>query len=527
MPLVGPPLAEPVEPSRLLDVGLREKPDAIALASAEDRWTRRELDAAVDRYARNLLGLGLKPGDRVASLMPNRTALLLHYFACARAGLVVTPLNYRYMPPEIDHALEVSEASILLHHTERDGDVESSRLAGSLPLGTIRYDDDQIEEPEQDGYWFHKLLKHDPAPDAQTLPTPSLDDPLGIFFTSGSTGKPKGVTHTHQTLGWMIASCAAAFEFTPDDVLLPGSSCSHIGGFMFSQAALGAGASVVLPRTYDGHEILPLMREHRPTVLCMLPAALMHLIHDHDATREDFACLRLCRGGGDKVSAELEKQFTELTGFPIDEGYGMSETGLSALNPPSGPFHLGSVGLPTHGFTLSVRDEQGNEVAVGEDGRLWVHSPTVTVGYWNRPEATAEAIVDGWMDTGDMMKADDEGYLWFRGRKKQIIVHDGSNISPQEVEDALLEHPAVESAGAVGVHDLIHGENVRAYITLSEGATRPTSSELILHARERIGYKAPEQVIVLDTMPLNATGKVDRVTLKKMAEDDHHRHEMG
>jgi acyl-CoA synthetase (AMP-forming)/AMP-acid ligase II len=141
------------------------------------------------------------------------------------------------------------------------------------------------------------------------------------------------------------------------------------------------------------------------------------------------------------------------------------------------------------------------------------------LGYWNRPDATAEVIKDGWLDSGDVMLADDDGYLRFRGRKKQIIVHDGSNICPQEVEDALLAHDAVASAGVVGIHDLVHGENVRAYVTLKPGAKRPTAQELIRFARARIGYKAPEQIVVLDEMPLNPTGKVDRVSLKRMAEE--------
>ena len=140
-------------------------------------------------------------------------------------------------------------------------------------------------------------------------------------------------------------------------------------------------------------------------------------------------------------------------------------------------------------------------------------------GYWNNQQATAETIVDGWLDTGDVMRVDESGYLWFCGRKKQIIIHDGSNICPQEVEEAVAEHPAIEAAGVIGVHDLIHGENVRAYVTLREGAKRPTSAELIHFARERVGYKAPDEIVILDEMPLNATGKVDRVTLKQMAEE--------
>jgi acyl-CoA synthetase (AMP-forming)/AMP-acid ligase II len=182
---------------------------------------------------------------------------------------------------------------------------------------------------------------------------------------------------------------------------------------------------------------------------------------------------------------------------------------------------LGSIGLPSPGFAFSIRDERGEETPTGAEGRLWVNTPTHTAGYWNDAEASAEVFRDGWLDTGDVMKADGDGYLWFCGRQKQIIVHDGSNIAPQEVEDALLAHPAVESAGVIGIHDLAHGENVRAYVELKPGAPRPKALELIQFAKARVGYKAPEEIVFLETMPFNATGKVDRAALKNLAAGDH------
>jgi len=202
----------------------------------------------------------------------------------------------------------------------------------------------------------------------------------------------------------------------------------------------------------------------------------------------------------------------------------MTEVGLATLNPPSGIIKHGSIGRPVNGFTLEIRDEDGREVASGTAGRVWIKSPTCTVGYWGDPDASAEIVREGWLDSGDLASADEDGYLWFFGRKKQIIVHDGSNISPLEVEDALTEHAGVALAGVVGVHDLVHGENVRAYVTVREGEPRPTSHELIAFARARVGYKAPEEVVFLDEMPLNPTGKVDRVGLKRLAEDHLHPH---
>jgi acyl-CoA synthetase (AMP-forming)/AMP-acid ligase II len=322
----------------------------------------------------------------------------------------------------------------------------------------------------------------------------------------------------------MFASVAKGYALTPQDVMLPVSSCSHIGGFSFAMAALSVGARVAIARAFDHTELGPLIRATRPTVMTTLPATLLHLIREPDTTADDFRSLRMCRSGGDKVSAELEKEFHALTGHKIHEGYGMTEIGIAANNPPRGRDKIGSIGLPNPGFVFSIRSEDCEEVSDGGEGRVWISAPSRTIGYWNDPAATAEVFRDGWFDSGDIMRADSDGYLWFCGRKKQIIVHDGSNISPLEVEDALLEHPAVESAAVIGIHDALHGENVRAYVELKRGAAQARPVELILFARERIGYKAPEDIVFIEIMPLNPTGKVDRAALKKLAAGDHAHH---
>jgi acyl-CoA synthetase (AMP-forming)/AMP-acid ligase II len=515
MPLEGRRLLAPVDLRDLLRVGLDHEPDAVAVVSATDAMTWRELEDASDRLARNYVALGLRPGDRVASLMPNRILLLVHYLACFRAGFVVTPLNYRYAPREIDHALEVSGARAMVAHAERAADLQASSLAGGLvQVG--------LEGALGAGPTLEQLVTEDPG--AVTLaPTPS-HDPAAIFFTSGSTGPAKGVTHSLESLGWMVASAVDGFELTAADVFLPGSSMSHVGSFLWALASFSVGAHVVVARTFDAGEILPLLREHHPTVLAMIPAALTALVRDHDVTADDFASLRMCRAGADKVSLELEREFSALSGFLIDEGYGMTEVGLATLNPPRGPIKQGSIGRPVGGFAICVRDEERCECANGSVGRVWIRSRSQTIGYWNNPEATAEILRDGWLDSGDLARADDDGYLWFFGRKKQIIVHDGSNISPGEVEEALAEHPAVALVGVVGIHDVVHGENVRAYVTIKDDAEQPASHDLVEFARERVGYKAPEEVVFLDEMPVNPTGKLDRVALKAMAEDHVHPH---
>lgn len=528
----GAQLDSPAAPlGDLLRLGLQTKSEEVALLSNRRSLTWRALEEASSRLAAGYLGLGLAPGDRVASLMPNRVDLVVHYLACFKAELIATPLNYRYTATEIDHALSVGGARVLLAHVERAADIEASELAGGLELGTVAYrdveplpqgnDEPAAAEPGWD-HDFHRLLEAAPLPRPSTDPDPG--EPAVIFFTSGSTGPAKGVTHTRETLRWMIASAAMAFELTADDVFLPGSSMSHVGGFLWALATLSVGGKVVVARATDAHELLPLLREQQPTVLAMIPAALSALITDHDLLPGDFASLRVCRAGADKVSTELLTEFAAAAGFPIVEGYGMTEVGLATLNPPSGEIRQGSIGTPIGGYRIELRGEDGEPTQGDEVGRIWIETRSRMVGYWEAPEATAEVVVDSWLDSGDLARADADGYLWFFGRKKQVIVHDGSNISPYEVEGALVDHPAVALAGAVGVHDTVHGENVRAYITLAEGAEKPSAADLIVHCRERIGYKAPEEIVFLDEMPLNPTGKIDRVGLKRMAEDHLHPH---
>lgn len=511
MPLTGPDLAPAVPLADVLDRGLSDWPEAEAAVSRTARLSYGALDAAAARLAGAYAALGAEPGERIASLMPNGIALLVHYLACVRSGFVAVPLNFRYTAQQIDHAVRKAEVALVVYQADRAGDL--ARLTTRPALGTL---------PAGGGEGEHTLEALIARGDAQKAPPAPVDPaaPAFIMFTSGSTGPAKGVTHTRASFAAMVASNAAAFRLSPEDVVLPGSSMSHLGGLMFSFATLMTGARLVVTASPAADEIMPLLRGERPTVLCMLPTALIHLLAEGHVEREDFASLRLMRAGSDKVPLELEHRFLSLTGLAIDEGYGMTEAGLVTLNPPEGPIKEGSIGRALPGMAVSLRGEDGAEVPTGEVGLAFIRSSGMMAGYWRDPEATAAVLRDGWLESGDLMSADADGYLTFRGRRKQIIVHDGSNIFPQEVEEALVAHPGVIDAGVIGIHDLVHGENVRAYVVRADGS-KVAAPELIAFAREAIGYRAPEEIVFLPEMPLNSTGKVDRPALKAMAAAHH------
>lgn len=510
MPIFGPRLTGP---ARLTDLQLPAStagPHGIALVSANKQWTWRELERDIGALAAHLIALGLRKGDRVASLMPNRGELLVHYLACLRAGLVVTPLNYRYTPPEIDYALGVTKAAVLLAHTERADALRAAATPADLPLGTISFGG-----PVDGAIGFDDLVSAEPPDTA--LPAPENDAPAFVFFTSGSTAKPKGVTHSLNSFGSIVASWAQSMALTTQDVVLPMSSIAHVAALATSLAGLHAGARVVMAESLDAGSVLPLLRTHRPSVLVTLPSSLIPLAGHQDATHDDFGSLRLCITGGDKFPASIEEEFTDRTGLVVNETYGLTEATACLFNASDPTAKAGSAGTVCPGYAASLRDDNGREVSAGVDANLWLQGPPVMIGYWDDPAATTATTVDGWFSTGDVMRVDADGYFWFRGRKKHIIVHDGSNITPEEIEEAVIAHPAVKLAAVVGVPDEAHGENVWAYVTLKDGVTTAQTLDIIRCARERVGYKAPELVTVLDEMPMNAVGKIDRMALKELA----------
>ena len=507
MPFAGRDLSAPFDLSRWPLFNACRDLEGPALNDLHGSLSWSELEKACLITASRYLRLGVQPGDRIASLMPNGLQLVVHYLAGLRCGVILTPLNYRYTVPEIDHALKLTQPSLILLHPERQEDIDCSLAPGLCRLGCITPDEIRVEDYFDDGsYDHHLLLKHRDS-----------DEPCFLFLTSGSTGRPKAATHTLRSMGWMIASIQKAADIKEKQRILAGTSLSHIASTLLVIAALSRGAQVAIPNDLSSSSIEILLRRHRPTLVMALPVTLFNLVRDENLNCDDFNSVQLCISGGDKVNHQLHNEFTNVTGLKIDEAYGMSEIGFATLSPVDGENRLGSIGRLCPGFEGSIRDEKGLEISEGEEGLLWIRSPSNTIGYWDNDIATAETIQGEWLNTGDVMRVDSDGYLWFCGRRKQIIIHDGSNICPQDVEDTLMEHPSVNYAGVIGVEDAIHGQNVHAYVSLKPAAATPSENDLIAFARERVGYKAPEVIHYLTSIPLNSVGKIDRVALSRMA----------
>ncbi len=490
----------------------RRAPDKAALWFGERLWTYAALDDDSDRVAAALSAAGVRAGDRVALFLPNCPELFLGYLACFKLGAVCVPLNYRYRAPEARYALEHSGSTTLLVHQSLAPE------AAALPLEqmgvTRRYLAGDGAGPP--GFTpFAELLK---GP-AGAVPAPGFgaDQRAAILYTSGTTAKPKGVTYTHATLWANCQIQVESFAFTADDVHLVSTSACHAAAFTGQLLPnLLAGGTAVLTHLPSPEQVARAIESRRVTRTQMLPASLEDLVeHLERHPSADLRSWRCCTAGGDVVPLALHERFRRVTGFDVTELYGMTEALSCITNPPFGPKRLGSIGKPVARTQLRVVDPQGKDAPDGQTGELLVKSPAVMVGYWNDPGATAAALRDGWLYTGDLARRDGDGVFWFVARKKEIIIRGGSNISPLEIEEVLDRHPAVHLSCVVGVPDPHLGERVAAYVALRDDAVpRPEEEELRRFVAERVAaYKVPERVTIVAELPLNPTGKVDRKAL--------------
>jgi len=504
--------------SSVLEHSARLTPGRIAITFKSQNTTYAELNAAADRVAAGLHALGIRAGDHVALSCPNVPWYPIAYFGILKAGAVVVPLNVMLKPREIAYHLKDSHARLYFAF---EGTPE-------LPMGEMAK-----AGAAEAGIDKLIVLPLDPAsPPAGVTTIASImrdgsgfnrprrepGDTAVILYTSGTTGHPKGAELTH--LNMVNNAISSHNMFIP---ALPGSDqqVTLITLPLFHSTAqtaqmnagLYGGFRLVLMPRFDAAGVLDAFVRERVGLWVAVPTmywTLLQLARSSGANLKDScASLRVCASGGAPMPLELLRGFEEAFNVRILEGYGLSETApVVAFNQLQRPSKPGTVGLPIFGVEIKCFDEHDNPVAPGQRGEVVVRGPNIMKGYFNRPDATAEAKRGGWFRTGDIGQFDEDGYLSIVDRKKDLILRGGFNVYPREVEEVLMTHPAIALVAVVGVPDERLGEEVKAFVVRKPG-TAVSEDELVAWSRDQMAaFKYPRQVVFRDALPMNATGKV-------------------
>jgi len=487
---------------------------AFAMGGLERSWSATERRVA--RLAGSLAARGLRAGERVAILLPNCIEYFELYFACARAGLIAVPLNYRLTPPEMAQILAHAEPALLV--VERQYLPHTDALVTLLPdlcpvcslgaeAGPLRLED----LVEGDG----PLIQFGAAPDTAAC---------AIFFTSGTTGLPKGAMVSHLNLEMNGYNQAIADASRREDVNLVSSPVYHMGAVFMAVTYMMLGCTQVLLPVFDAADWLRTLAARRATVSLLIPTMINAILNHPDCERADLGSLRLLfYGGGPMPPAVLERAIRRFNcGFT--QGYGLTET-LEATFLTADDHLIGgseqqqkrlaSAGRETVSAEIRIVDDAGRELAQGEIGEILVRSRSVIAGYWRMPEATREAIRDGWFHTGDLGYLDEDRYLFLVDRKKDMVVSGGVNIYTKEIEAVLYTHPAVLEAAVIGLPDENWGESVTAVLALKPGAS-VSEDEVIALCREALAsYKKPRRVLFLPELPKNPSGKILKRELRQ------------
>ena len=471
----------------------------IAVRVDNAAMTYRALDDASARVAGLLHERGLKPGDRIGIMMPNVAEVPVVYYGVLRAGGVVVPMNPLLKAREVAYYLGDSGAGLVFAwHSFAD---------------QARGGADQVnaESVVVDGDSFPGLLAA-ATPDFRVVDRGDEDTAV-ILYTSGTTGHPKGAELTH---GNLISNTDVTrtdiVGARPDDVIFGGLPLFHVFGQTVAlNVAVAAGACLTLLPRFDAEHALRIIADHGVTVFEGVPTMYVALLHQPNRADYDTSTLRMCISGGAALPVEVLRGFEEAYGVSVLEGYGLSETSpVASFNHPNREHKPGSIGTPIRDVEIRLVDGEDHDVPHGEVGEIIIRGPNVMKGYWQRPEATAEAVRDGWFHTGDLARVDEEGFLFIVDRKKDLIIRGGYNVYPREIEEVLYEHPAVAEAAVIGQPHPAHGEEVAAAVALKPGAA-VTASELRDYVKSQVAaYKYPRHVWLVDTLPKGATGKIQK-----------------
>ncbi len=454
------------------------------------------LQQAAMRTAGMLRQQGVEAGDRVALMLPNVPHFVGAYYGSLQIGAVVVPLNVLNKRREIEYYLRDSGAKLLF--AWHDFAAEAEPAASATGCEFVPVTPGEFEQALFQTEAVSELVQREP------------DDTAVLLYTSGTTGTPKGAELTHANL---LSNCVASrglFSLAAGTVVLGALPLFHSFGqtCAMNTCVLAGGTLSLLPR-FDPVKALEIIERDRVAVFEGVPSMYGAMLNVPDRERFDTSTLRVCASGGAAMPVELMRGFEQAFNCQILEGYGLSETSpVASFNHPDRERKPGSIGTPIGGVEMRVVDDADRELPSGEVGEIVVRGENVMRGYWNRPEATAEAMRGGWFHTGDLARVDGDGYFFIVDRKKDMIIRNGFNVYPREVEEVLYEHPAVREAAVIGIPHNEFGEEIAAAVSLKEGATA-TVDELIAFVRERVAaYKYPRVVWLVDDLPKGPTGKI-------------------
>ena len=490
-----------------------------AVVYGRRRVSYRELHERSGRLARALAAAGVEPGDRVAALLHNHPAFFDILFGCAKLGAIFVPVNFRLAAAEIDPILDACTPRLLFAGRSFAGMLAALDGRPAFPR-QVQWIDDASPDgiPSADDAYESWLTAHD-ANEPDVLP--EAQAVLMLLHSSGTTGMPKGIVYSHATT--LASSMAKIIDFglTPQDITVVYGPLFHAGPLMdLSLPLLIRGGCVVLgaSRGFDPQKLLSTISEHRGTVIPIYPTMLRRVLATPSDPRLDLSSLRLIITGGE--AAPLPVIEGTLERFPqarFVNNYGSTEGGpvTTFLAPEDARRKIGSVGRESFSVQVRIEDEQGRVLGPGEVGELVVRSPFVCSGYWNRPEESATQMRNGWWLTGDLAWRDDEGYLWFAGRRKDMLKTGGENVFPIEVEQVIAALEGVVEVGVVGVPDEAWGEAVAAYV-VTETTCRLDAEAIIAHCRAQLaGYKKPRHVRFVGSLPRGTTNKVAKNVLRQ------------
>lgn len=490
----------------------RYRPDHTALVFEDQRLTWREYNAQINRAANALLGLGVKKGDKVATLLPNCPELLYTYWACAKLGAVVVPMSTLLLEGALRSLLNDSDSTVLVTTKAFANIIDNIRDdLPDIPAANML-----LVDGERPGFSSYQKLTQaagdQEPPDMKVGP----DDPYNIMYSSGTTGLPKGIVHTHSIRLWYCASFAMSYRMTPECVTMHSGAIVFNGAFVDLMPTVFQGGTYVLMPAFDAKGFIETVQREKVTHVMMVPAQIIAMMEAPNFDPAKLESLEMVLSLGAPLLKEDKDRLTKALPERFYELYGLTEGVITVLDKYDYPKKPGSVGAPLPLFSISILDDAGNELPPGQVGEIAGTSPVLMPGYYKRPDLTEKAMVNGELRTGDVGYLDEDGYLYLVDRKKDMIISGGVNVFPRDIEEIAAQHPAVSQAAVFGVPHPKWGETPLAAVILTSGHSAQ-EDELKEWINQRVGakFQRVSEVVIYQDFPRNAAGK----TLKREMRD--------